>query len=115
MSALRDRRRVNVHHDSCISNAVTSQTVTGALFRSQYDLPRRFCDHNGGAQPSLNAHAETVLVEDLGLPTNGEMAEVWVVSETADWTFSDWPMIVLGLLIALGGWLVLRARLFKTD
>jgi len=67
----------------------------------------------GVAEPALNAHAETVLVEHLGLPTSGEMVDVWVVPETAHWTFSDWPMIVLGLLIALGGWLIIRAREFR--
>lgn len=69
----------------------------------------------GFAVPALNAHAETVFVEALGLPTNGEVAPVWVSPDVPLWEFSDWPIILLGLLTALGGWLILRARQLRLD
>lgn len=69
----------------------------------------------GFAVPALNAQAEVVFVEHLGLPTSGEMAEVWVSPTAPHWSFSDWPMILLGLLTALGGWLIFRARQLRLD
>lgn len=69
----------------------------------------------GFAVPALNAQAEVVFVEHLGLPTSGEMAEVWVSPAAPHWSFSDWPMILLGLLTALGGWLIFRARQLRLD
>lgn len=69
----------------------------------------------GFAVPALNAQAQVVFVEELGLPTNGEQAAVWVVREVPLWEFSDWPLILLGLLTALGGWLILRARQLRLD
>ncbi|MGM1016682.1 MAG: hypothetical protein ACQEW8_03985 [Actinomycetota bacterium] len=70
---------------------------------------------SGFAVPALNAQTELIFVEHLGLPTTGGVAEVWVTPATPLWEFSDWPMILLGLLTALGGWLIVRARQLRLD
>lgn len=69
----------------------------------------------GIAVPALTSLAEVMFVEHLGLPTSGDAASVWVSPSTPSWEFSDWPMILLGLLTALGGWLILRARQLRMD
>lgn len=69
----------------------------------------------GFAVPALEAHAQTLFVEHLGLPTSGDAASIWVSPDTPLWEYSDWPIILLGLVTALGGWLVLRARALRLD
>lgn len=69
----------------------------------------------GFAVPALLAQAQVVFVEHLGLPTSGEEAAVWVSPDVPLWEFSNWPLILLGLLTALGGWLIVRARQLHFD
>lgn len=69
----------------------------------------------GFAVPALRAQAQVVFVESLGLPTNGYDGEVWVSPDYPSWDFSDWPLILMGVLVALGGWLILRARQLRLD
>ena len=70
---------------------------------------------SGFAVPALQSRAELALVESLGLPTDGYQAATWVAPSHYSWEFSDWPLILLGLLTLLGGWLVLRARQLRLD
>ncbi|WP_291278489.1 hypothetical protein [Galactobacter sp.] len=70
---------------------------------------------SGIAVPSLNAAYQHAFAQRLGLPLNGEQASTWVSAYAPDWQDCDWIMILLGLLISLGGWLVLRARKLRLD
>lgn len=70
----------------------------------------------GVARPGIQARAEELLVASAGLPTSwGKGHPAWLLPDSPDWTSSDWPLIMIGLLIALGGWLVLRARQLRLD
>lgn len=69
----------------------------------------------GIAGPMLDASYELAFAKRLGLPLNGEHADTWVSAYAPDWQDWNWIMILLGLHIALGGWLVLRARKLRED
>jgi hypothetical protein len=69
----------------------------------------------GIAAPMLEASYEHAFAQRLGLPLNGEHADTWVSAYAPDWQDWNWIMILLGLLIALGGWLVLRARKLREE
>ncbi|WP_127843509.1 hypothetical protein [Acidipropionibacterium jensenii] len=76
------------------------------------------CIASGIARPALEARAEQLYVTGLGLPTSWQGHQMWLVLNSRHplgWGYWDWPLIVLGLLIALGGWLVLRARQLRLD
>ncbi|WP_293697181.1 hypothetical protein [uncultured Agrococcus sp.] len=70
---------------------------------------------SGAAVPAMRTHAAALVVESLGLPTSGDQASTWVVPQNFSVEFSDWPVILLGLLTVLGGWLILRARQLRLD
>ena len=70
---------------------------------------------SGVAVPALHAAAERAIVAALDLPTTGDEASTWVAPAPWLWEYSDWPIIILGLLTLLGGWLVLRARQLRLD
>ncbi|MGO1320469.1 MAG: hypothetical protein ACTMIK_09505 [Galactobacter sp.] len=70
---------------------------------------------SGIGVPALNAAHDVAFAERLGLPLDGEQATTWVAVAGFDWQDCNWIMILLGLLIALGGWLVLRARKLRQD
>ena len=69
---------------------------------------------SGLAVPALESRAQEVMVAALDLPRHGPAAD-WVSPMSPDWTYSDWSLILLGLAIALGGWLVLRGNTMQRD
>ena len=69
---------------------------------------------SGVAAPALQAKAEQIMVAHLHLPQHGPAPD-WVTPGVFDWTDSNWPLVLLGLTIGLGGWLVLRGRTLQRD
>ena len=69
---------------------------------------------SGVAVPALESRAQEVMVAALDLPRHGPAAD-WVSPMSPDWTYSDWSLILLGLAIALGGWLVLRGNTMQRE
>ncbi|MGO3648451.1 hypothetical protein [Agrococcus casei] len=69
---------------------------------------------SGIAVPMLKAGAEQVMVATLNLPLDGPAPD-WVSPSTHDWTDTDWTLVLLGLMIGLGGWFVLRGRAMQQD
>lgn len=69
---------------------------------------------SGIAVPALVSRAEEVMVAALDMPRHGPAAD-WVSPTSPDWTYSDWSLILLGLVIGLGGWLVLRGNTMQRD
>lgn len=71
---------------------------------------------SGVAVPALHSAAERAVATALELPVTGSGPEsTWVAPAPWLWELSDWPIIMLGLLTVLGGWLVLRARQLRLD
>ena len=54
------------------------------------------------------------MVAYLNLPRHGPAPD-WVTPASHDWTDTDWTLVLLGLMIGLGGWLVLRGRALQHD
>ncbi|MGO1940370.1 MAG: hypothetical protein ACTJGQ_05865 [Agrococcus casei] len=69
---------------------------------------------SGIAVPMLKAGAEQVMVATLNLPLDGPAPD-WVSPSAHDWTDTDWTLVLLGLMIGLGGWFVLRGRAMQQD
>lgn len=70
----------------------------------------------GVLQPALEAWAEQDIVRMLGLPTDGMVADKWVVPAYHDWLQdTQWASVFLGGIIVLGGVLALRARSLFMD
>lgn len=69
---------------------------------------------SGVAVPALDSRAQEVMVAALDLPRHGPAAD-WVSPMSPDWTYSDWSLILLGLVIGLGGWLVMRGNTMQRD
>ena len=69
---------------------------------------------SGITVPVLQARAEQIMVAHLNLPRHGPAPD-WVTPSSHDWTDTDWTLVLLGLMIGLGGWLVLRGRTLQQD
>ncbi|SJM49790.1 hypothetical protein [Agrococcus casei] len=69
---------------------------------------------SGIVVPALKAEAEQIMVAYLNLPRHGPAPD-WVTPASHDWTDTDWTLVLLGLMIGLGGWLVLRGRALQHD
>lgn len=74
----------------------------------------------GFLRPYLETTAIRMAVAELGLVTMPEpppdhTPAVWVVPPVWDWTDSDWPMVVLGVVLVLLGWLLFRGLRLQRD